>query len=465
MRQSGTGGRLLPAAASLLVLAALLATPGAARAQSAGPTGELTLAEALSRALEDGYGAKIARLTTGQAEDSLREHRGVYLPQAYVSSGAGFSNRRKETLVALDGNFRVREYGIAALASDEGWFNFFVEQLLVDIRQWKLIEREKLAAEVARASESQERERLARDVSGKFAEVLRLQRLEELARVQAEEGRWLDTQAQQLLEVGRALESDRELVSLHLEEALLEAQARAAEAGDARAALWLAIAGEEPAGASLRVSVNGLPEPEPGLHPEGAEGDVAGSPELQVLELRRRMEEASVSAASARRLPTLGLRAGYTNYGRDRFDLFQDEWRVGIDFRMPLFDGFQARSAVTGALKGVEIARLRYQSMLEAKRTRVRELATQLETAAGRLRLAERRAESSRERQRLTDLKLRSQRATVEEALSARERKAADTREAANSFFNRFELWTALQYEMGRLSSAILENASPPGAP
>lgn len=461
MRQSSTGGRRPPAAVSLLVLAALLAAPGAARAQD----GELTLADALSRALEHAYPAKIARLTTGQAEDSLREVRGTYLPQAYVSSGAGFSNRRKETIVALDRHLRVREYGLAALASDEGWFNFFVEQLLVDIQQWKLIEREKLAAELARVSESQERERLARDVSSRFAEVVRLQRLEELALRQLEEARGLDAHAQQLFDAGRALESDRDLVSLHLEESLLEAHARAAEAGEARTALWLAIAGEEQAGASLRVSADGLPEPQPGVLPEGAEEAVAGSPEVRVLDLRRRMEEASVSAASARRLPTLGLKAGYTNYGRDRFDLYQDEWRVGIDFRMPLFDGFQARSAVVGAMKGVEIARLRYQSMLETKRSRVRELATRLETAAGRLRLAERRAESSRERQHLTDLRLRSQRATLEEALSARERTAADTREAANSFFNRFELWTALQYEMGRLSSAILGSAASAGTP
>jgi hypothetical protein len=113
----------------------------------------------------------------------------------------------------------------------------------------------------------------------------------------------------------------------------------------------------------------------------------------------------------------------------------------------------------------VEIARLRYQYMLEAKRNRVRELAARLETATGRLRLAERRAETSRERQHLADLRLRSQRATLEEALSARERTAADAREAADSYFNRFELWTALQYEMGRLSSAILGSAAPTGTP
>jgi outer membrane protein TolC len=168
------------------------------------------------------------------------------------------------------------------------------------------------------------------------------------------------------------------------------------------------------------------------------------------------MEEAGVGAASARRLPTLGLRAGYSHYGTDRFDLFKDEWRVGIDLRVPIFDGFEAKNAISSAVKGVEIARLRYHSLLENKRNRVRALSRKLDAAEQRLNLARRRAVSSKERQRLTDLRMQSERATVDQALSARERSVQDARAATNSYFSRFEIWTALLHEMGRLSAAVL---------
>jgi hypothetical protein len=111
----------------------------------------------------------------------------------------------------------------------------------------------------------------------------------------------------------------------------------------------------------------------------------------------------------------------------------------------------------------VQIARLRYQSRLELKQARVRELARRLESASERSVLTQRRSESSRERQRLTDLRLQSQRATLEEALAARERTARDAEEAANAYFKRFDLWASLQYEMGRLAPVVM--GSRPASP
>ncbi len=440
----------------LLGLVFALLAPSAATAAEDG----LTLQEAVSRGLREGYGAKIARLLTGQAEDGYREMRGAYLPHVYVSSGAGFSNRREQKLVALDENFEVKEYGLAALASDQGWLNFVVEQQVFDATQWKNMEREKLAAEAARISENDERERVAHQVTGQFAEIVRLQRLADQATLQVEDARWLDKQAAALLEAGRALQADREFVGLHLAEAEMEATARKAEARNALSTLWGSISGGEETAAPLRVA-DRLPETDQ-ISAAAAEEAVVSAPDVRVLELRRRMEEANVGAASARRLPTLGLRAGYSHYGADRFDLFKDEWRVGIDLRVPIFDGFEAKSAIAGAVKGVEIARLRYHSLLESKRNRVRELMRKLDAADQRLQLARRRAVSSRERQRLTDLRMQSERATVDEALSARERSVRDAREATNSYFTRFEVWTALQHEMGRLSAAVLGSRGAP---
>ena len=108
--------RLLATAVSFLVVIALL---GAAPAMGAG-TERLSLAVAVSRALEEGYTARIARLTTGGARDAHLEMRGRYLPQLSVTSAAGWSNRRDEKLIALDKSGQFRTYDIASMGSSEG---------------------------------------------------------------------------------------------------------------------------------------------------------------------------------------------------------------------------------------------------------------------------------------------------------------------------------------------------------
>jgi outer membrane protein TolC len=402
---------------------------------------------------------------TGSARDSHQELRGTYLPQLSVTSAAGWSNRRDEKLVALDEKGRLRTYDIYSIGSSEGSFNVYLEQLLFDLERWRLIEREEIAAEAARVSELQERETVAYDVTRTFTQVVRLQRLEELARQQVADARWLDEQARKLYEVGQVLETERGLVALHLDEFEIVEQMRGAEADDARAALWLAIAGEEQAEMPVSVATESLPEI--GVIPVEEKEAVSNSPELRVLELRQRMEEASVSAAKARRLPTVGVRAGYAYFGTDdRAGLYKDAVRVGLAIDIPIFDGFQAKHGIAAARKRAQIARLRHRSLLERKRLRVRELARQLQTAGLRLTLAERREAAAKEEQRLVDLRLQAGRERLKEALVAREEAARDAREAAEARFARIDLWTALQHERGRLTEAVLgRSAGPPSAP
>jgi outer membrane protein TolC len=427
-------GRLGASAISLLVVIALL---GAAPATGAG-TERLSLAVAVSRALEEGYAARIARLTTGGARDTHLEMRGSYLPQLSVTSAAGWSNRRDEKLIALDKSGKFQTYDIASIGSKEGSFNVYIEQLLFDLERWRLIGREEIAVEAAGVAELQEREGVAYDVTRKFTQVVRLQRLEDVAQQQVADARWLDEQARKLYEVGQALETERGLAALHLDESEIVARMRSAEANDARAALWLAIAAGE-----------------------------SNSPELRILELRRRMEEASVSAAKARRLPTVGFRAGYVYFGTDdREGLYRDEVRVGLAIEVPIFDGFQARHGIAAARKRAEIARLRHRSLLDRKRLRVRELIRQFEMAGLRQGLAERRETVAREEQRLVDLRLQAGRERLREALTAREEAVRDAAAAADARFARIDLWTELQHERGRLTDAILgSSAGSPSAP
>lgn len=436
------------------VLVAALCVSGAADAANA-EEGGLTLAGAVQRALDEGYRAQIARLETGQAGDRLDGARGQYLPRLSVTSNAGYSNRINEKIEALDGNSQLRVYPRSRLGSTaDGWFNFFVDQLIFDLEKWKLIERDELAAEVADLTEAHEREQIAFEVTQRYADLVRIAQLRDAAAADLESAGQLDRQAGLVLEAGRALASDRERAALHLSEVEIELLSVSDQLEDARALLQVLIGPGERSDQPLRVLPHSLPEPTP-PSPEAAEELVVNAPDLRVLDLRRRMEEATVAAERARRMPTLAMRGGYVNYGIKRFDDYQDELFIGVDINIPIFDGFQTRSAVAGALKAAEVARLRYRSELDKKRVRIRELERLLASSSRRVALAERRADSAREQRRLADLNLKAERGGVAEAVFAHERSAFDTRNAIESRYDRLEAWATLQLEMGQLAATL----------
>ena len=447
-------------AIGVLALAGWLAAVSALPARADG----LSLAEAVKRALADGRASRISRLHAERGQEAVGELQGAYLPQLSVSSSAGYSNRSNEKLRAVDAQGREKVYGLSSLGSDRGWFNVYVDQILFDLRRWRTLEREELAAEAARVQESRDRDQVAYDVTRQFAALVRMQRDAERGLQALEDARGLDREAASLLASGRLLAVERERAALHLEQAELEARERAAAIDEARAALWSAMGGAPGGDGGLVLAAESLPTPS---EPPGAvsEQEVAEAPELRVLELREKMEQKTVAAANARRYPTLGLRAGYSNYGPHRFDQYGDEAQIGIDLELPIFDGFQTAHAVAEATKDAEIARLQYRSLLQQKQRRVNELRRLLEAADAKLSLAERRARAAGEERRIADLNLHAQRGRLMDALAAREHAAREAEAAGDAWLGRIDLWAQLQLERGRLAAAILGEAARPSAP
>ena len=424
----------------------------------------LTLTEAASRALAHGSDARIASLEAGQAEDALAEARSAYLPRASISSQAGYSNRLDERLRTVDRNGNERTYGLSSLGSDQGWFNFYIDQLLFDLQTWRGMERAELSAEAGRVAEAEKREAVTLDVLRYYVEVLRFDEIVALDERRLAAAERLDAHAASLLAAGRIVASEREEGALALETLRMHASERAGERADARRALANAI-GEDP-GAVWQVVPESLPVTAHAA--TGADAELATAPELQLLSLRKRMEDVNVAAARAGRYPTVGLRAGYSNYGAQRYDNFPDELSVGVDLTVPLFDGFKARNAIAGALKGAEIARLRYASMLERKRTRVQELERELVMGLRKPPLAERQAAVAEERVRLAEVRLQGDRGTLSDVLTASVAWERDARAAVDARFDTVVVWATLQRELGRLSALVVgspeDDASAPAA-
>jgi len=465
----------LLARAGLVAGLVALAAGGAAAAEPASAAGRgeaalaspearrdpLVLAEAVSLAFREARDARIAQLEADRSDDAVLRERSIFLPSASITSNAGYSSRQKEKLRTLDSDFVQSEYGLATLGSTNGWVNVYLSQVLLDLAAWKRFERSQLEAEAQELSRDQERERVAYEVLRRYLTVLRHERLAEAADTLATRAAVLDRQAAALLTAGRTRPADRQQVALLLEQAEIDAEAHDADAQAARYALGVAM-GVPDAALGRPLASESLPRAE--APPGGEPPEVLSSPELRVLDLRRRMEEVSVDEARAGHLPTLEVSGGYSHYGIDRFDNYPDEYRVGVNLEIPLFQGLKTRYAVKGAAKAAEIARLRYRKVLEAKRARVRELVRRLEATRRQPELARRRAEVSLERLRLAELNLQAERGTLEAAVAAFGESAVDAFAAVATELDRVLLWAELKRETGTLARTLAsEPTSTPG--
>lgn len=420
----------------------------------------LTLADAVASALRHSREVRIARLEADRAGNVLGQTRASYLPQLSITSYAGYSNRFDEKIRAIDGQGVERKYGLATIAANEGWFNVYLDQLLFDLSHLRLIERDQLAAEASALAEQQEREEVAYDVTRRYADLVRLERLAVAADSDVAAAEWLDGQAGSLLDAGRVVTSDREQVTLYLEATRLDARALRNEITAGRAALQIALGDDGSDGALPEVIPESLPHVTAADTEALEDGEVLAAPDLQLLALRRQMEEATLAAARAGRLPRLRLRAGYSHYGIKRFDNFPDESFVGVGMDIPLFDGFRSDNAVEAARRSTEIAELRYRAALEQRRNEIRELSRRLAEVGERFTIAMRQAATAGEQQRLADLRLQAQRGALAEALAAREGSTRRVREAIGSQFEQVDLWASLQRKMGRLADTLVNEGT-----
>lgn len=442
--------RVLPAAC---VLGLALATGPARQAHAQ----SLSLREAVSRALTEGYDSQLAQLEAERSHADYEQARSFFLPKIAVTSYAGYSNRINDKLEVLDHDGVPRTYGLATLGARDGWLNFTLDQVLLDVSRWREAASGRMAARAARVQEEQGRENVAFEVTRRFANLVRIQQLEQLSSAAEEDAEWIDDQARLLLEAGRVLATERQAVALHLADARIDARSRRLEAREATASLWIAIAPTQVAPDAIQVDTSGLPAPSAAGALEVDYASLEQSPELRALDLEHRIQEKKVGAARGGWYPKLKLYGGYSHYGINRFDNFEDEFLVGIDFKLPLFDGFETKSAIGSASKSAEIARLRHRSALVAKRGRIRDLERQLRSVSEELELTGLQQETAHERRRLADLNLRAGRGTLNQALGARERYVRVLEEAAATRFRQIELWAEIQRDLGLLTQVILE--------
>ena len=357
--------------------------------------------------------------------------RSVYWPHASVSSQAGWSNRQNDTLDADQRAGRAQ----ALPAVDPG-----VERgLAVGLHRPDDL-RPAASGAASSAASWRPRRRRWRRRSSASASASRCssatspccasRRWRRSTRNRSSEAEWLDRQAALLLEsgprpggrarAGRRCTSRRRASQL--------TQPRATSSSDARAALARRHRRRR---RRRRRHAAGARQRAGGAAPTerryGRRRRCAAVPELRILDLRRRMEELSLAAARAERLPTLSVRGGYFHYGTKRFDSFEDEVAVGVDLQgagvRRVSNLERDRGREQGGRSGAPALRRDARRQARARRASWRAGWRRLQQQPA---LAERRATHRRERQRLADLSLQAQRGTLPQALAARADAARD---------------------------------------
>lgn len=422
---------------SLAALYGILLLAVQARAQP------LSLGEAVHAAIVEAPAGRITQLQSERAADAAALANSAVWPSAVLTSRAGYSNRLDDTLEAVDAEGDVHEYGLATLGAQDGWFSFYVRQMLFDLAAWNGMQRAELEAEVATIAADQQRQVLAFETLTAFASVLQLEDLVAQHQTHLQQLDRLAAQAAALANTGRGLRAETLEVDLYQRESELTLAALRDELLRARRGLARRIGKSEVETPLLRDSLP-LPDVNESVVPET-------SPELRMLDLQRRIAELGVATARAGSYPTVAIGAGYTHYGAKRYDNFADEMRVGIDFAMPVFEGHRVGHSVAGATKEHEIARLSYESMLVAKQQRLDAAAARWRIAAQRLPLADERKHLAAERVRLADLDLDADRGSVGIAVATRRELELVTRDAVVAAYAPLLAWAELQREAGQL--------------
>lgn len=423
----------------------------------------MSVVDAVRRALTEGPSIRIAGSERRAAESAAAAAESIFWPKAHVTSRAGYSDRLNDRLRAVDGSGREREYGLLALGASEGWFNVFVHQTLIDVSRWADARRAAFEAEVARISEAEIRERIAYDVVQAYLLVQEFEHLVAHQRHRLESAVALYDRAEVLYRAGRCLGAERDDAALYRREVELDLSSFERQRGDAANRLLWHIGTDRLApDPQLAPDVVDIQERDAvdiqesgGATPE----ELDRAPELALWAVRRRIAEARIDAARGSRYPSVGIGAGYSHYGIKRFDSFADEMRAGIDFRMSVFDGFQAHNAIAAAEELLAALVARQAAARETKRLHLNELESRLASARVEEGLAAERVRLGEERVRLADLALDTQRGALSVALAARRDADRSLRVAARSRFAPTLVQAEIARERGRLVEALFARA------
>jgi outer membrane protein TolC len=348
---------------------------------------ELTLEEAVARALEHDPIVVAARGAVRAAESGERVALGAFLPSlSAVTTTSRTSSERfnPQTGTSVTGSSTSLNAGLSS-------------SLPLDIGRGQVADRRSARATTAAAEATFHERRYDAALAAEtaFYEVLRADELIGVAQVRLERARDGREASERRLEAGVATRSDVLRSRLEESDARLQLATARSDRRTAAHALGRLVGEDGPVGAIPPDRV----VPRPLAIDRGALVELAATaPSVAAAESRAAAAAAVVSAARSDYLPTLNLSWG-TDWFNDRltFSDARDSWNVRAGLSWPLFNGFRREDVVTRARVEEATARAEAADARRAARAEVERLLAAIDLAEESLALAEESVEVARE--------------------------------------------------------------------
>ena len=358
----------------------------------------VSLHDAVSRALENNHLLKAASLEQGAAQEGVAVSRSRYLPRVSLESGAVLSNtpssvfmmKLDEARINPDSDFSKNSLNHPAPRGD---FKsaLKLEQPLLDFGISTGVELAGKDAESAQISLELAKEQIAFRVYNTYLDVRKAKAYRDIADQEVADAREHSRLAQVREKDGVGLKSDQ----LRTDTALAEAQQRLISATNdlllVRMRLNLVVGGKQ--GEALDIADG--PDVVPNLAELPAPGDLVSLAQLNRPELKsaeKTVQKGAIAVRQARNsyLPTIYASAAYQVNDRDvPLGYDNDSWSIGVNLRWELFDGNRRSHEKEKA----ELSRKAASAVLENDR---REVALQVTEAVLRRQEAGLKLESAR---------------------------------------------------------------------
>lgn len=369
-------------------------------------TVHLNLKQAVETALRQNPAVTVARQALGEADARIKEARADYFPQL------GFSGIAKAGLSGA-----TNALGLVGLPNSPFYRNFAdslnMYQSALDFgRREHRVAFERRRREVAEAQLHETEALVIRKTERAYYDLLRAQRLQEVAADVVRSRESVMRQAQAFYEGQIRSRVDVELARAGLARARLELLKVENNVRTSIAELGWAIGGSQDARYQLELPDLTLPQPEP--LPSLIEAAYRTRPELLAAQAELRVADEAVEFARSQKRPWLAF-AFSGGYARFRDVLAQQLLSGGAGLILPLFTGGRLEGQIDEARARLQIAESRQEDARQQVALEVRNAYVKLQNALESIPVLRQQAEASRQALRLASERYRERLGTLVE--------------------------------------------------